>query len=138
MLPVVLVPTVMALAHRIKKREWQHKERMRAIELGMPVPDQDARLGGATVTAIGAGVPLASVFVAFFATSSISEHHEAYLEVLAITWGCATMISAGAFITSLVLGLMLMRSRKPAGQADSFAMKPAYEPDAYDVVSTRG
>ena len=37
MLPMVLVPTIITLAHRMKKREWQHKERLRALELGIPV-----------------------------------------------------------------------------------------------------
>ena len=72
-LPVVLVPTIMTMVHRLKKREWQHKERLRAIELGVPMPDQDARLGGGTVTAIGAGVPLATLLSAFLTTSWISE-----------------------------------------------------------------
>ena len=60
------------------------------------------------------------------------------MPILAVVWGCAVMISTGALVTSLVLGFMVIRSRKPA-EADQFAaFKPAYEPDAYDVVSRRG
>ena len=43
MLPMVLVPTIITLAHRMKKREWQHKERLRALELGLPVPMTSSR-----------------------------------------------------------------------------------------------
>ncbi len=61
------------------------------------------------------------------------------MPIIAVAWGCAFMISIGALITSLVLGVLLMRSRKTAEAVDQFAaMKPAYEPDAYDVVARRG
>ena len=60
------------------------------------------------------------------------------MPILAVVWGCAVMISTGALITSLVLGVMVMRSRKPVEAEQFAAYKPAYEPDAYDVVSRRG
>ena len=28
--------------HRQKKREWQHQERLRALELGLPAPERTA------------------------------------------------------------------------------------------------
>jgi hypothetical protein len=139
MLPMVLVPTVITLSHRFKKREWQHKERLRAIELGVPVPGTESRLNGGSVTAIGAGVPAASVLAAFLTTVNIPYDHDEFVPILAITWGFAFFISTGAMITSLVLGGMLSRSAKAARPADEFAAyKPAMDPDAYDVVSSRG
>lgn len=143
MMPLVLVPTIILLVHRQKKREWHHQERLRALEMGLPAsgPDPDRMPGGGTVIAIGAGVPIASVLTAWMTTISVSDSHPDYMPIVAVAWGCAFMISSGALITSLVLGVLLMRSRKPAGPepVDQFAaIKPAYEPDAYDVVSRRG
>ena len=139
MLPVVLVPTIILLVHRQKKREWRHQERLRALDLGLPAPATDWTLGGRTVTAIGAGVPIAAVLTAWMTSISVSESHPDYVPIIGIAWGCAFLISTGALITSLVLGVLLTRLRKPADQVDQFAAtKPAYEPDAYDVVSRRG
>ena len=139
MMPLVLVPTIILLVHRHKRREWHHHERLRALEMGLPAPAPDRRLGGGTVVAIGAGVPIAAVLTAWMTTMSVSDSHPDYMPIIAVTWGCAFMISSGALITSLVLGVLLMRSRKPAEPVDQFAaIKPAYEPDAYDVVSRRG
>ena len=84
-------------------------------------------------------MPIASVLTAWMTTMSVSDSHPDYMPIIAVTWGCAFMISSGALITSLVLGVLLMRSSKPAEPVDQIAAsKPAYEPDAYDVVSRRG
>jgi hypothetical protein len=140
MLPMVLVPTIITLTHRFKKREWQHKERLRALELGIPhVADAGPRLGGGTVTAIGAGVPAASVLSALAVTANVSESHPDYIPVLGVVWGCAFMISMAALISAVVLGVMILRGRKSAEVGEAYAAsKVAMEPDAYDVVSSRG
>jgi hypothetical protein len=139
MMPLVLVPSIILLVHRQKKREWHHQERLRALEMGLPASAPDRTLSGGTVVAIGAGVPIASVLTAWMTTMSIPDTHPDYMPIIAIAWGCAFMISTGALITSLVLGVLLMRSRKHADSVDHFAAaKPAYEPDAFDVVSSRG
>ena len=139
LMPLVLVPTIILLVHRHKRREWHHQERLRALEMGLPASGPDRMPGGGTVIAIGAGVPIASVLTAWMTTISVSDSHPDYMPIVAVVWGCAFMISSGALITSLVLGVLLMRSRKPAEPVDQFAaIKPASEPDAYDVVSRRG
>ena len=139
MLPMVLVPTIITLAHRMKKREWQHKERLRALELGIPADEAGPRLGGGTVTAIGAGVPAASVLAAFLFSSSIRESNPDYMPVLAVVWGCAFLISTAALVSALVLGIMILRGSRSAERGDAFATaKGSFEPDAYDVVSSRG
>ncbi len=135
MMPLVLVPTIILLVHRHRRREWHHQERSRALEMGLPVPPPQQPLGGGTVTAIGAGVPVAAVLAAWMTTMSVPQSHD-YLETIAVAWGCAFLISTCALITSLVLAILLMRSNKPVNQFT--AMKPGYEPDAFDVVSSRG
>jgi len=139
LMPLVLVPTIILLVHRHKRREWHHQERLRALDMGLPAALPDRAPGGGTVIAIGAGVPIASVLTAWMTAISVSDSHPDYMPIVAVAWGCAFMISTGALITSLVLGVLLMRSSKPADSVDQFAaIKPAYEPDAYDVVSRRG
>jgi hypothetical protein len=140
MLPIILVPTIITLSHRFKKREWQHKERLRALELGMPhVSASEPRLGGGTVTAIGAGVPTASVLSAIAVTASLSESNPDFLAILAVVWGCAFLISTAALISAAVLGVMVLRGSRSTEVGDAYATaKAAMEPDAYDVVSSRG
>jgi preprotein translocase subunit YajC len=36
LMPMILVPTIITMVHRQRKREWHHKERLRALELGLP------------------------------------------------------------------------------------------------------
>ena len=38
LMPLVLVPTILVLKHRHQRREWEHKERMKAMEIQLPTP----------------------------------------------------------------------------------------------------
>lgn len=138
MLPMVLVPILVTLRNRQKRREWLSRERMRALELGLPAPAPEPALGAGAVVLIGAGVPVASVIAAFVTTMNLSESNPDYLSIIAIAWGCGMIVSTAAIISSLVLGVMLVRSHGASRAADALAVKPVYDPDAYDVVSSRG
>ena len=109
---------------------------LRRLEMGLPVPPPQRPLGGGTVTAIGAGVPAAAVLAAWMTTTSVPQSSSDYVEIIAVAWGCAFLISACALITSLVLAILLIRSSRPVNAFT--AMKPMYEPDSFDVVSSRG
>jgi hypothetical protein len=134
-LPMVLVPSVITLKHRQKKREWLHQERMRAIELGLPVPPSEHGLGMA-VTAVGAGVPMAAVFAAFLTSTSASATGEDPVSMLGVIWGSTAIICSFAVISSTILGITALRSGRPVEEPAS--QKPAFDPDAYDVVGRRG
>jgi hypothetical protein len=139
LMPLVLVPTILVLKFRHKRREWKHQERLRAIDLGSPGIEASSGLNGQAVVAIGTAVPIASVFAALFTTMSLPESHPDYMPIIAIAWGCAVMISIGSLITSLVLGVMVLRANRSVESVDQLSsLKPSYEPDAYDVVSRRG
>jgi hypothetical protein len=139
MLPLILVPMIMTMKFIHKKREWEHLERMRTLQTGGSVSRPSHRLGGAALMGIGAGVPAVSVVAASITTSNVPFTYPDYLPFVAITWGCAFLISTAALICALVLGIFQVRSQKasPAFDDDT-ATKPAYDPDAYDVVSRRG
>jgi hypothetical protein len=135
LMPIVLVPMIMILKHRTLQREWQHKERMRAIELGVPVPKAHS---GGSVAAIGAGVPIAAVLGAVATTLSYESPSGDEVPMLGIVWGCAVLISAVGMITSLILAHIGGRTPR---QSESFDParngKAAFDPDAFDVVSSR-
>jgi hypothetical protein len=139
LMPLVLAPTVMFLKHRHSRREWEHLERMKAMDFHVPM--QSPPRVGATrnVAAIGAGVPVVSVITAFLTTLIWEPTPEGDPMVPAIAWGCALLISAGAMFTSLVLAFMHGRTTQHAeASAAMYNGKPIYEPDAFDVVSSRG
>jgi hypothetical protein len=138
LMPMVLVPTIITLKHRQKKREWEHLERMRAMELQLPTPALGESPGARGVVAIGAGVPIASVLGAFFTCVEGPPSVDG-VPLAAIAWGSAALISIGAMLTSLILAFMVARS---PGRVDAAALvsqaKPVYDPDAFDVVGSRG
>jgi hypothetical protein len=139
MLPLVLVPMIMTMKFRMKKREWEHLERMRALQMGVAPAQAGQRNGPAVLISIGTGVPAASVLAAGMTSLTILSDLPDPLAVIAIAWGCAWLISTGALVTAAVLGIVQARAQKHASTLDhEAAAKPAYEPDAYDVVSRRG
>lgn len=141
LMPTVLVPMILTMKHRQKRREWEHQERLRAIEMGLPPVGPEPKLGAGAVLAIGAGVPAVAVIAALATTAGIPYTHKDYLPIIAVAWGCSFLISTAALIAGLVLGVLVLRAnRTPAATSDDpvGACKPAYDPDAYDVVSRRG
>ena len=139
MLPLVLVPMIMTMKFRMKKREWEHLERMRALQMGVAPAQAGHRIGPGVLISIGTGVPAASVLAAGITSLNVPSDLSDPLAVIAIAWGCAWLISTGALVTAVVLGIVQARAQKDASTLDhEAAAKPAYEPDAYDVVSRRG
>ena len=140
LMPLILVPTVLVMKHRHQTRKWEHLERLKALEAQSPMPMRQAleRAGG--VSAIGAGVPAVSVLGAFLTTlmwEPLPSDDSA--AVPAIVWGCAVLISIGAMLTSLKLASMQHAARKEYESANAIDdRKPVYDPDAFDVVSSRG
>src|SRR3954465_10682088 len=67
-LPAVLVPTILTFRHAARKREYAHKERMKALETGQPVPGESAWPAAFVCASIGAGVPLGSFLFTWLAS----------------------------------------------------------------------
>jgi hypothetical protein len=67
LMPLVLVPTILVMKFRHKRREWEHRERLRAMDGPMPLSRLAGPVGSGGVAAIGAGVPTISVLAAFLA-----------------------------------------------------------------------
>lgn len=129
-MPLLLVSTIMLLKHRARKREWQHQERMRAMDLGLPIPNGDI-WPALTAIAIGAGVPVGSMFWAFVANAGSHDAHGA--------WPCAMMVGMAGVIGGTKLAGRLLPPRRQPDDASHLANgKPRFDPDAYDVVGRRG
>jgi hypothetical protein len=130
LMPLVLVPTILILRHIGRKREWEHLERMKALELGMPVPGSES--GRAKVCiAIGAGVPLGALLLAWVASldGNYGENHwEAAMTVGGLGVVCGSVLAARLFPS---------RNRQPDASMGPEG-KPVVDPDAYDVAGRRG
>jgi hypothetical protein len=141
LLPLILVPTILVMKHRQQRRKWDHLERLKAMETRLPIPLRQALTGAGGVTAIGAGVPSISVLGALMTTllwepAAIGDA----VAVPAIAWSCALFISAMAMGTSLKLTSMHRQAAQEAAEMTTAMSngKAVYDPDAFDVVSSRG
>ncbi len=114
------------------KRELEHKERMRALELGRSLPGDGSWLSPLRAgVLVAAGVPIG--VIGFVSLSSLA------LGYREGTWQVAGVVSCfavvcGTVLTSLASARQLQTPLESAARAD----KEHVEDDAYDVVSARG
>jgi hypothetical protein len=131
-LPIVIVPTVLFFKHQGRKRELQHLERMRAIELGVS-PQNPGSLFWPSLAAlgIGAGVPCFAILFGFLSAVSRPGQEEIWTPLMIL--GVASVIS-GAALGTKMLGLR----EDGAANLPGIVGKPEFDPDAYDTVGQRG
>jgi len=129
-LPLFLVPTIIAMKMEGKKREMRHAERMRAMEMGLPIPG-DTGWAAATAIAIGAGVPIGS-FVATLIARVMTDASDSIFQAPALVSIVAVACGAG------LCKRLIARGRVEEPEVVRAAGKPAFNPDAYDAVARRG
>jgi len=127
-----LVAFVMRNAQR--KREWDHAERMRMLEMGLPVAARDDAIWPKSLIciAIGFGVPFYSfVFV------SIAHARPGAPDEL---WLVPALVSGASVVSSAILaGYLFYRPAESTPERlTASAPKPEFDPDAYDVAGRRG
>ena len=138
---VTIVPILLGFGHSRRKLELEHAERMKAIELGQPVPRLDQpvpRLGegqeeawtvaARLAKAIGVTVPLGSLGWAFIASLSLGYHQE--------IWIVGGMVALAGVLCGALLAGQSFSAEKSSPERDE--LKPDVDEDAYDVVSARG
>ncbi len=135
MIPIILVPTILVLRHSHRRREWEHMERMRAMELGFAPPSSTAGAfwPAMTAIAIGAVVPIGAFLFAWLASLTTHAREE--------IWLTATGVGTSAVIGGSVLAhrLIGVHRAEPSRSAPEPYVKPAhFDPDAYDTVGRRG
>jgi hypothetical protein len=132
MIPIVIVPASLTFKYFKLKRECEHAERMRALEVGRTLPgDEPWWSPSKTIVAIGAGVPLGSFGLAWLTTVSTSAREE--------IWIGSTLVG----MTSVLCGSFLAAkefARRGRAEAQALAAfeKPYLDADAYDVAGSRG
>ena len=120
---------ILGIRHDRRKREMEHVERMKALELGRTLPQDEPWLSPAKLAAlIGGVVPLGAFVSVGTATTSSGFHEEMWLAASSVG---VTAVIAGSFVA-----VLSSRSRKTSGPVG--VVKPYVEEDAYDVVSSRG
>jgi len=129
LIPIIIVPTALGIKHARYLRQIEHAERMRALELGHPPVDEHSWTPAGLAGSIGAGVPIAAMGIAFVATRSMNDPGslDGIIQM-------AAMIGVAGVICGTILAALQMSK---TGQ-NSIVSKPSYDPDAFDVVGSRG
>jgi hypothetical protein len=130
MLVFGLLPITLYFQQERRKRDMEHTERMKALELGRTLPNEAegeswsvSKIAGS----IGAGVPIGVFGCAWLASENLG-YHEAI-------WVGAAMVGTAA----VICGTILLHSLNVKGATSTLAdSKPPIEEDAFDVVSARG
>jgi hypothetical protein len=121
----------LGIRHDRYKRELEHKERMRALELGRSLPGDAAWLSPATLALmIAGGVPIGIFACASVATVQAGFHAD--------VWIAAAIAGLGSVVCGTVLAALSSARTDRAHQPAELALKPEIADDAYDVVSARG
>jgi hypothetical protein len=125
------LPIALYYQHERRKREMEHSERMKALELGRTIPGEagsgDRSLPSKIAGWIGAGVPIGVFGCAWLASEKFGYHEE--------VWLAAALVGITAVICGSILVILLNAKPAAAPPVDS---KPRIEEDAFDVVSGRG
>lgn len=132
LIPMIIVPTVLGLRHARYLREVEHKERMRAMELGRTLAEDESWTPVGLAAAIGVWVPLGAMVIAF-----ISCERNAHSYAAAI-WNAAGMVGLGGVVCGTFLAARHFATRQEPAPSYPDVQKPEYDPDAYDVVGRRG
>jgi hypothetical protein len=131
-IPIVVVPASLLFKYSKYKRECEHLERMKALEVGRTLPgDEPWWSPSRTIVAIGAGVPVGVFGCAWLASVSSRVHEE--------VWVMAGMVG----VTSVICGTVLAakesaRRRQTEAAIQAVYEKPYLDADAYDVAGRRG
>jgi len=136
LIPIIIVPIVLGMRHARVLSDREHAERMRAMELGRPLPGDPT--GGETwdvasqsIALIATVVPGSVFFCAFLATKEVG-----YVPGV---WAAAAVVGLGAVVCgSFLLLTRLGHKVDPATHAADPSAKAVYAEDAFDVASNRG
>ena len=126
LIPIVIVPTILAFKHARFLREIEHAEKMRAMELGISMEDPQHCWSMRSLAAlIGGGVPLGALFLAYIANS-----HSQNADV----WGMASSVGITGLICGSILAARASKSESCSNQTNT---KPVFDPESFESVSRR-
>jgi len=115
-----------------RRREWEHAERMKAMELGHPIVIPESIWPRALVCiAIGALVPV-GVFVCAWLVNSTPHGDEG---TQGTVWGVSFLVSTVAIGCGTALAFGLLGSRDRTRQADAVGKPPSYDPESFEITN---
>lgn len=130
---VVALPVVLNMRQAARDREFQHAERLKALETGRPMPGEGASRGSVSGAGVGVWVPIGVFAIALAATQTLENSQAAAV---------AAWVSAGCVgVTGVICGTILtLHNAMREGRADGppAPAKPFFEEHEIDTVSRRG
>jgi hypothetical protein len=127
--PAIGIPIYLGLRHDKWKRELEHKERMRALDLGRSLPGEEAPWSLARIgLMIATAVPMV-----IFACSTLASLVLGFQKDI---WIAAGMVGMAAVICGSIVVIQSAQGVTRSTLRERF--KQPIEDDAYDVVSARG
>jgi hypothetical protein len=133
-LPIILVPVILGLKHARLDREFEHAERMKALELGRRLPGEEPWWSPPRLSvAFGVALPVGLFLCAWKATESQPNYAIA-------VWAAAAVVGFSGVIGGATLALRHFRYTGFGAQDRRFDVeKPEHhDADAFDVVGSRG
>jgi hypothetical protein len=129
-IPMVIVPTSLVLRHLRERRQWQHVERLKALEMGRSLPGHDIWVAKAA-TAIGAVMPVGVFGVAWLASQTSRSGEEA--------WVAATVVGLTGVVSGSRLARRLLDQPRVVSNGPSHLAngKPQFDPEGYDFAGRR-
>jgi uncharacterized membrane protein YuzA (DUF378 family) len=133
-IPIVIVPVALGIKYARRERELEHAERMKALELGRTLPEDEPLWSpGRLCLAIGVGVPIGVFGFAWLASGRGGDQEEA------LRWISAAIVGlAGVVCGSLLTHRHLIQREHSRGAREGYEAKSPIDADAFDVVDRRG
>ena len=136
-IPIVVVPVALFFKHANLQRELEHAERMKALEMGRTLPQDEPWWSPPRIAvAIGAVVPIASLGIAFVTTEAGGPRDEVWIFSSLVALAgviCGSTLSVKHFNHKAAIELAALQANPSSASG-----KPAFDPDAYDVAGSRG
>jgi hypothetical protein len=129
------LPVVLSMRQAARNREFEHAERLKALELGRPMPGDRATEVATrnTHNGIVLWVPLGALGIALGAMNSTGDSTAAVIAI----WAAAGAVGVTGVICGTILAMRAPSPEVPAPR-HLFSTKAPTEDDAVDTVSRRG
>lgn len=133
MIPVIIVPCSLWMKHLRFVRELEHRERIRAMELGRNFLGDESWWSAPRISvALGVFQPLGLFFLAWLASEEMRGMGELIWFTSMIVAGMGVL---GGTVIAWVHFSRIARQANPQGYTFT---KPEFDADAFDVVGSRG
>jgi hypothetical protein len=129
LIPIIIVPTALGFRHARYLRQVEHEERMKAMELGQTLAEDQSWTPASVAMTIGGGVPLGAMFLAYIAAPRQGGSDT--------VWMAAAMIGVAGVICGTVLASQWF-SKVGQGRSNRLIEKPEFDPEAFEPVGHRG